>query len=259
MERLRVVGSRPVLVIVLALVLAACGGQPAATPLPELPVEAPAAEEPAEPVEPTPEPAAGEPAGEEPAAEEPEAAAPAASGVVVFEIVPGESMASYEVGEIFLNQNNRFNSAVGVTPEVSGSVTVDLDDPRNSVISTITIDISQFASDDPRRDARIQREWLESARFPLAILEPTGLEGLPESYTPGEVLSFRVIGDLTVRDVTAPTTWDVTASVEGNTLRGTATTNILMTDFGFQPPTIAGILTVDDDVLLSLDFVAQGG
>jgi polyisoprenoid-binding protein YceI len=256
MGRLSIVGSRTALVIALTLVLAACGGQPAAPPLPEPPVEAPAAEEPASPVEPASEPTAEQPAAEEP---EPEAAASAGSGVLVFEIVPGESAASYEVGEIFLNQNNRFNSAVGVTPEVSGSVTVDLDDPRNSVISTITIDISQFKSDEPRRDARIQREWLESTRFPLAILEPTGLEGLPESYTPGEVLNFRVTGDLTVRDVTAPTTWDVTALVEGNTLRGTATTNILMTDFGFQPPTIAGILTVDDDVRLSLEFVAQGG
>ncbi len=251
---LRVMGNLSIIVIALALGLAACGSPPAAPPEPEpLPQAAPA-EDTALPVEPTPEQHAAEPAASQ---DEPREGAAPAGDVVVFEIVPSESTASYEVGEIFLNQNNRFNSAVGVTQEVSGTVTVDLTDPRNSAISAISIDISQLRSDEPRRDARIQSEWLESSRFPFATLEPTALEGLPETYTPGETLSFRVFADLTVRDVTAPTTWDVTASVEGDTLRGTAATTILMTDFGFQPPTIAGILTVDNDVVLTFDFVAR--
>jgi hypothetical protein len=42
-------------------------------------------------------------------------------------IVPGESIVSYEVGEVFLNQGNAFNNAIGVTTEINGSIPL----PRN--------------------------------------------------------------------------------------------------------------------------------
>ena len=48
--------------------------------------------------------------------------APSAAQFKVFQIVPGESKVRYEVGETFFSQNNRFNLAIGVTPQVSGEV-----------------------------------------------------------------------------------------------------------------------------------------
>ncbi|MEK7787057.1 MAG: hypothetical protein AAB658_16765, partial [Chloroflexota bacterium] len=59
-------------------------------------------------------------------AEPPTAAAePAASSgddVRTYAIVADQTKASYAVGEIFINQNNRYNLAVGVTDAVGGEI-----------------------------------------------------------------------------------------------------------------------------------------
>jgi polyisoprenoid-binding protein YceI len=63
-------------------------------------------------------------------------------------------------------------------------------------------------------------------------------------------------GDMTIREMTRKQTWDVTATLDGDTLRGTAKTDIKMTQYGVDPPDIAGFVRVEDDVVLTLDFVA---
>lgn len=178
-------------------------------------------------------------------------------GIQVFTIIPGESSVTYEVEEVFLNQNNAFNLAVGVTSAVNGEVFVDRENPQNSSIGPVTVDISQFTSDSQRRDNAIRERFLQSAQFPNAVFNPTGIQGLPGSYTEGEPISFQVTGDLTVRDVTRPVTFDVTFVGEGDTMTGEATTLILMSDFGFGPISIAGILNTEDEVNVKFDFVAR--
>jgi polyisoprenoid-binding protein YceI len=175
----------------------------------------------------------------------------------VFKIIPGESKVTYEVGETFLNQNNRFSTAIGITSQISGEVYANLQNPPASSLSTIEVDISQFESDSSRRDNAIRQRWLESARFPIARFVPTQIEGLPESYTEGQEYSFRVTGDLTVRDTTKPVTFEVRASLSNQTLTGSATTTILMSDFGVGPISIAGVLQTEDAVKVTLEFVAR--
>ncbi len=236
--------------LLLASLLAACGGTPAATP-----TEAPAAaatEAPAAAA--TEAPAAA--ATEAPAAAATEAPA-TADGVQVFSIVPGESQVSYEVGETFFSQNNRYAIAIGVTQQISGEVRLDRAAPGNSQVGPISIDISAFTSDSERRDNAIRERWLESSRFPIATFSPTQIEGLPETYSDGQELTLTITGDLTVRDVTVPTVFTVIGKVEGEQMLGTATTTIKMSDFGFEPPDIAGILRAEDGVKINFTFVAR--
>ena len=54
--------------------------------------------------------------------------------------------------------------------------------------------------------------------------------------------------------MTKTVTWEVTAVLNGNELTGTATTQILLVDFGVEPPSIAGVLSVTDGALLTLNF-----
>ncbi len=180
----------------------------------------------------------------------------AASTAQRYLIVPTESEVRYEVAETFL-RDNRLATAIGVTQEIEGAITVDPENPQNSTIGVITIDISAFTSDEDRRDQAIRDRWLESATYPIATFEPTEITGLPETYTEGDELSFQVTGDMTVRETTNPVTFDVTAQVMDGELVGTATTDIKMTDFGFDPPDIAGILRAEDDVRLIFDFIAR--
>lgn len=178
-------------------------------------------------------------------------------GVTTYKIVPGESQLEYEVGEVFINQNNRFNLAVGKTTQISGEITGDVNNPLDINFSTFSADISQFTSDSGRRDNALRNRFLESSRFPDVTFSITQVEGLPETYQEGEEISLEISGDLTIREVTNPATFDTLVKLEGDTLSGTATTIILMSDFGFGPISIAGVLNTEDEVKVTLNFVAR--
>jgi len=179
------------------------------------------------------------------------------SGIMTFAIVPSESKVTYEVAETFINQNNRFNLAVGVTNSVNGTIQANLQNPPASTLGEFTIDISQFTSDSSRRDNAIRNNWLESARFPTAVFKPTSIAVLPGSYEEGKDYSFQVTGDLTVKQTTRPVTFDVTAKLTGDTLSGKAITTILLSDFNVGPISILGVLKTEDQAKLTLEFVAR--
>ncbi len=244
------------MILTLVLALSACGGgqtpasAPAATPT------APVAETPMDEMDEMDEGATEAPAG---ATAETEAAdtADTAGGVETFVIVPAESVVTYEVAEVFLREGIVNNVAVGSTREIEGEIMFDQDNPQNSSISPITIDISAFQSDSERRDQAIRDNWLQSGTYPMATFVPTEIGGLPESYSEGEEVNLQITGDLTVRDVTNQVTFDTTGTIEGNEMRGIATTTVQMTDYGFDPPDIAGILRAENDVNLMFEFVAR--
>jgi polyisoprenoid-binding protein YceI len=177
-------------------------------------------------------------------------------GIVVYKIIPDESQVSYEVGETFLN-DNRFNLAIGVTKQIEGEITANKTDPTKSSIGPITVDISQFTSDSNRRDSAIRGRWLESEKFPKAVGKPTKIDTLPSSYKEGQDYTFKVTGDLKVRDVSKPVTFDVTARLNGDVLSGSAETTILLSDFGVGPISIGGMLNTEDKAKLILKFAAK--
>jgi polyisoprenoid-binding protein YceI len=179
------------------------------------------------------------------------------SGPQRFVIIPAESQVSYRVAETLFNQGNRLNIAMGTTNVIKGEITIDRARPANSRIGTITVDISQFRSDSARRDNMIRQNWLESSRFPTAEFTPTEIRGLPEAYQDGREVPLQVVGNLKVRNAVKPTIFAVTVKLDGGTLTGTATATVLMTDFGFDPPSILGILKAENEARLELRFVAK--
>lgn len=185
----------------------------------------------------------------------PPASAPA--GVERFVIVPASSEALYRVGETFLNRGNQFKVAVGSTHGIQGQILVDRAHPRQTRIDPITVDISQLVSDSRRRDREIQSRWLESAKYPTAVFTPTAIDGLPSAYVDGQSIPVRIAGNLRVRDVTKPVTFTGTVTLTGGTLAGKATTSILMTDFGFDPPSIFGVLSAQNQAEIEIQFTAQ--
>ncbi|MFL5800548.1 MAG: YceI family protein [Roseiflexaceae bacterium] len=93
--------------------------------------------------------------------------------------------------------------------------------------------------------------------MPFAEFTSTEVQSVPASYTDGQEVSFKLIGDMTIREVTHPVTFDVVGKLQGDTVTGTATTQILMKDFGFDPPSVAGMLTVQDGVTIKVNFTAK--
>ena len=62
---------------------------------------------------------------------------------------------------------------------------------------------------------------------------------------------------MTIRDLTTPATFAVTATYQGNTITGVAVAALKMTDFGITPPDFANTLTVKDDFEAKLEFTAR--
>jgi polyisoprenoid-binding protein YceI len=223
-------------IVALSLALAACGTTS------QTPTAAPAA--PA--AQPTAAPAAAAPA---------QGAAPIA-GARTFRIVPDQTEASYEVQEQFLNRDLP-NMAVGKTNTVEGEFQFSLDGKPTGQVTKFTVDLRTLTSDETRRDNRIRRQWLESEKYPTAAFISTEAQNLPASYTEGQEVSFKLVGNLTIREITRPVTFDVTGKLVGDTVTGTASAQILMKDFGFDPPDIAGMLTVKDGVTIRVNFTAK--
>jgi polyisoprenoid-binding protein YceI len=62
---------------------------------------------------------------------------------------------------------------------------------------------------------------------------------------------------LTVREITQPVTFDVNAKLAGDTLSGTATTRLKMSDFGIEQLNFINTLTVADEFGIEVAFVAK--
>lgn len=253
------------LTIALIFIMTACNSQPAAQSLPETSAPQEISTTPTSQPVPTDEPVTTEvPIPTEPMATETAATkeetvenVASASGLVVFNIIPGETQLQYEVGEVFINDSNRFAVAIGVTPQVEGEIQIDRAAPQNSTMGAITADISQFKSDSGRRDNAIRGRFLESERYPNVTFVPTQIEGLPNSFQEGQEIPLKITGDLMIRDVTRPVSFDATVKLEGDQLTGQAMTTILMSEFEFGPINVAGILKTEDEAKVTLTFVAR--
>ena len=186
------------------------------------------------------------------------AAAPsgAAGRTRTFAIVPEQTEASYQVQEKFLNRDLP-NMALGKTQAVTGELQVSLDGKPSGKVTKISVDLRTLTSDQSRRDNRIRTQWLESEKYPFAEFTSTDVQGIPDSYTEGQEVSFKLTGDMKIRDVTKPVTFDVKGKLEGDTITGSASSKILMKDFGFDPPNVAGMLTVEDGVTVMINFTAK--
>lgn len=246
----------PLAMMLFPLLLGGCSATSA-------PAAAPAAESAAAAAEAAPAPAetvgdAVEAPPVNPVDTAPEATAQPTLGRATFVVAPEQSRAEYAVEEEFLGAPVPFVTTVGSTDAIEGEIELTITDGVVQIgDNRFVVDLRTLQSDEARRDNRLRTEWLESDRYPQAEFVATEIVGMPADAALGEEVSFQVSGDLTIRDIAQPVTWDVTAAIDGDTLSGVATTLIYMRDFGFAPPDIAGMLRVTDGVTVTVVFVAK--
>jgi len=70
------------------------------------------------------------------------------------------------------------------------------------------------------------------------------------------VLDIEVAGDLLVRDVIRATVFALSVTIEGEQLTGEAVARVKMRDFGFDPPTVVGMIKAENDVDITFQFIA---
>jgi polyisoprenoid-binding protein YceI len=180
--------------------------------------------------------------------------APPAPARTLYRIDSDRSQASYTVDETFFDARGLV-TVVGTTNAVAGEILFDAENPPASQVGEIVVDVSQLRTDDSSRDNAIRRAYLESLRYPLATFRNAALSDMPLQWSEGVTFTFKMTGDLTVRDVTRQVTWDVEAAVTPGELTASASTAIKLTDFGISPPSLS-ILRVEDDMVLRLDVAA---
>jgi len=179
-----------------------------------------------------------------------------AGSLQTYQIVPAQTTASYSVYEDLIFQNKPNNDAIGTTHSVTGNFQISTGNSPLVTGMTIKVDLRTLQSDSSMRDGHVQ-DSLDTTDYPYATFVSVSTQDLPASYTDGQSISFKLLGNLTMHGKTNGETFSIQGKVVGNTITGTATTTIYMTDFGIQPPNLANIAIVQDKTVLTLDFTAQ--
>jgi polyisoprenoid-binding protein YceI len=180
-----------------------------------------------------------------------EASNPAAT---MFQIVPGDSEARFLIEEVLLGEPT---TAVGRTDQVAGSIAVDPADPAGAEVGVVRVNARTLATDNQRRNQAVGRFILQTGEFEYIDFAPTAVDGLPDSVTVGEPFTFRVTGDLTIRNITNEATFEATVTPVSETrLEGAATATIQRGDYNLVIPNVPNVADVSEDVRLEIDFVA---
>ncbi len=214
--------------LILALVLAACGGNgPADTTIDTTDSTTPATS----PVEATTTTAASEPTG--------------------VRFVAGDGTeARFVVWEVLFGNDTE---VVAVNTDVTVDVTVDFDEPGRSVIGPVRVAADGFVTDQSRRDGAINQFILESGNHPEIVFNPVDLGRVGSALAGGSTV---IRGDLVIKATSVPVTFDVTvesATPEGIVAHAAAEVN--RTDWGLSIPNVAQVASVDEQVRLELDLV----
>lgn len=170
-----------------------------------------------------------------------------------YTLNPTGTEARYQVREL-LAANTIENDVIGKTTAVTGSVSLDKAGKLVPGESKITIDLTGLKTDRDRRDGYVQRNTLETAKFPNAEIVVTELRGFPAKLPTSGKLTFTLLGDLTLKGVTKPTTWTVTAEANPAGLTGSAKTSFTFSEFEIAVPRVPVVARVDDPITLELDF-----
>ena len=171
---------------------------------------------------------------------------------LTYNVAPIGNEARYRVFEELASIGH--NEVIGKTRDVKGRIVVDANGAIVKDSSKITVNTQTLQTDSKRRDNTLKTQTLETEKFPEVTLVPVSFDGLTAEIPAGQEKNFTLIGDLTVRNVTKPTKWDVVARRQGNDIVGTAKTVFTLQDFSITKPKALMVLTVADTVHLEYDF-----
>jgi polyisoprenoid-binding protein YceI len=196
------------------------------------------------------------------------ATAPLAPGAQTFVIVPEQSRASYHASEEFfpsalarLGIQAGKAEAVGTTQAIEGRFRFDPEQPAAQPgENTFSVRVNTLTSNQKKRDDYVREVRDDGPSFdahPIATFRAIAIEGRSDANASGRELNLKLTGDLTVREITKREVFDVKAQLTGNTLVGTATSRLLLSDFGIGPIDFPPLLAVADPVRIEVQFTAR--
>jgi polyisoprenoid-binding protein YceI len=142
-------------------------------------------------------------------------------------------------------------TAVGRTPNVTGSATID---GTAVTAAEVSADLTSLQSDDPRRDGQLHGQALETDQFPTAtftLTQPIDLGRVPGE---GETLGATATGDLTLHGVTKSVQIPLQARLGNGVVTIVGSLPIRFADYGINPPRSMMVLSVEDNGILELQL-----
>ncbi|MBP8002951.1 MAG: YceI family protein [Chloroflexi bacterium] len=178
-----------------------------------------------------------------------------AEGAILFQISSADSEVRFQLDEDL--RGNRV-TVVGRTDQVAGEISLDLNNLSATQVGVIQINARTLATDNNMRNRALSNQILDTGSYEYITFTPTAVNGLPATASVGNTVSFTIDGDLTIRDVTSPATFTVEATVVSATqISGTATSVVTRETYGLTIPNVPNVANVEDEVELTIDFVAN--
>ena len=156
----------------------------------------------------------------------------------------------YRVEEVLAGVNT---TAVGRSNEIEGLLTIE---GSTATVVDITVQIENITSDDSRRDGQFTGRIMNAAEFPTAtfmLTEPIEFGRIPVG---DEQITATAIGELTLRGVTNPVAFEVTAQTTDGRIGVLGSIPVVFEDYGIENPSF-GVVATEDNGLVEFVLVFE--
>lgn len=200
--------------------------------------------------------------------------AAAAAALSLLLIAPLASAEDYEIrpatSRVSFTSDAPFETIVGTTASVEGSITVSPADPTKGAKATVNVDMASIKTGVDLRDEHFRSEmWLDTGKFPKATFElerievPAGAKIEYDKKTQGTAH-----GKLTIKGKTQTVKVPVTVGMfkpnpklaqmglNGDVLRVKTSFDITLRDYGVAAPENLAGLKVANTVNIAMDITA---
>lgn len=157
--------------------------------------------------------------------------------------ITDDSQVGYRVAEVLFGVDTE---AVGRTNEVEGSIDIE---GTQVVAGEFVVDVASIESDDGRRDNQFRGRIMSTDEFPEAVFtltEPIELGTVPAD---GVEVATTAVGELTLRGVTNPVTFELTAQQQSGRIGVLGNIPIVFEEYSIANPSFGGITTEDEGLL----------
>lgn len=162
--------------------------------------------------------------------------------------ISGDSVLGYRVSEVLGGVDTE---GAGRTSTVTGTLTID---GTTATAAEFTVDMTTFESDSSRRDGQFDTRIMTVDQFPTSTFVLTSPIDFGTVPAEGEELTATASGDLTLRGVTNPVTFELTAKLENGRIGVLGSIPILFSDYEIPDPS-NGFAEVKDNGLLEFVLV----
>jgi polyisoprenoid-binding protein YceI len=121
--------------------------------------------------------------------------------------------------------------------------------------SVIKVDLHSLSSDQAFRDRYIRNSMFPTSRIATFTVEDAG--PVPDGLLGGDQITRTVDGELNIRDLDVPLSFEVDIRIDGDVLQVLGRTTFTWSDLGLTPPRAGPVVSVEDEVRVEVLLQAQ--